>query len=616
LLTVAGVGWLTDSGGPSWLIPILCLSGALTVAGAVWGIIYEKPDGWHALGQILLQLGCVGLVTGLIVGLFLAKDLRWPEGLPLLVSFIFLVLAVIGALLIRAARETWEEAFIPQPLSGGWPAQVLHSIASLLRELSLVSFIACVFLALPPNQGMEPTSWLLSAVALFAAGWLTSRLHTLYIDRRRLDRVVDRWLNTCQRWVRTLANLAVGSINVAVLIGVVASAVKSLLKNAAVASAVKSLLKNGLDVGTAVEGAQKVYGSIVEPRPVGSVPLLVDLFVALGVVVLLETGLSGMLRRLGERNLGTAEDRQTTYELDEGWADDQLVAIQELARAEQRRWAGSLLKVLTLLLPLLSAISLVVAILGLGAAVATATETAAAIIALGGLSLSGTMAFAYWVLRQLSAARQRHDPASGFGDLFYRMAVSVADILDGDESPRYFVFGHDHWADSKLIRERIKRSAEESSKKRRRWYVNSGTWLRGYVEEQRQQEVNENHSTFVQIIPAMGEEEVPRVLRWNDGANQPERIVRREEPKSAGKLLWERWEQPWPRVLIWAILLAASAWVDASQELGLMSGLWPIVWALGWWFLLGFVELLWNWLRSWIEHGEEQRRSAQQQPKQ
>ena len=54
------------------------------------------------------------------------------------------------------------------------------------------------------------------------------------------------------------------------------------------------------------------------------------------------------------------------------------------------------------------------------------------------------------------------------------------------------------------------------------------------------------------------------------------------------------------------ILLAASSWVDASQELGLMSALWPIAWALGWWFLIGFLVLLWDWLRSWKRHAARQ----------
>jgi hypothetical protein len=94
------------------------------------------------------------------------------------------------------------------------------------------------------------------------------------------------------------------------------------------------------------------------------------------------------------------------------------------------------------------------------------------------------------------------------------------------------------------------------------WYVNSGTWLQGYVEEQRMQEAHENHSTFVQIIPGLGVDQAPRVLRWNDGAGQPERVVRREKPRSAGRLLWDRWAAGgWRRTVLALLILVALVWV-------------------------------------------------------
>jgi hypothetical protein len=608
-LVTAGVCWLTlqeDFEWPRWLVSLLCLSGALTLAGTVWGIIWEKSDAGHTLGEVLLQLGCVGLVGGLIADLLIAGG-QWPPSALLLVPVFPLILAVVGGLLICAAGETWEDAFAPRLFRGDeWPAKAIHSSASLLKELSLASFIAFVFFFL---KGMESTQWLLSAGALFVCGWLASYLYTVYVNRWRLDRVVERWLNTCQRRARTVANMAVGLLSTAVLLGLIASVVKNLLKDVE-------------GVETVVCFAGRVDEFIVEPKLVGDVPLLVGLFVALGAVVLFQIGISQFLQKLGDGPLrrwvlafrdksDTRASSEERYVLDGDLVDRQLAAIQELARAEQRRWAGSLLKALTLLLPLLSVFLLVIALGALATTVDAVMGPITTITATLGLTVVSSVA--YWVLRQFSAATHRHDPASGWGDLFYRMAVNIADILDEDQHekghglghPRYFVFGHDHWADSKLIQDSIRKPSQEPSKKQRRWYANSGTWLRGYVEEQRRQEVNDNHSTFVQIIPGLGEDEAPRVLRWNDSANQPERIVRREEPRSAGSLLWDRWEQEWLRVLVWMILLAASSLVFASELPGAMDGLRPIAWAFGWWVLIGFVESLWDWLKRWKRYWQE-----------
>jgi len=88
--------------------------------------------------------------------------------------------------------------------------------------------------------------------------------------------------------------------------------------------------------------------------------------------------------------------------------------------------------------------------------------------------------------------------------------------------------------------------------------------LRGYVAEQHEQEVSENHSTFVQIVTGIEHGAAPCVLRWNDSANQPERIVRRSKALSANELLWTRWSARG-----WRVLLGWSSWVPYYSSAGL-----------------------------------------------
>ncbi len=85
-----------------------------------------------------------------------------------------------------------------------------------------------------------------------------------------------------------------------------------------------------------------------------------------------------------------------------------------------------------------------------------------------------------------------------------------------------------------------------------------------YVAEQHEQEVSENHSTFVEIVAGMEEEAAPPVLRWNDSANQPERIVHRSKALSANELLWTRWSGRG-----WRVLLGWSSWVHYYSLAGL-----------------------------------------------
>jgi hypothetical protein len=361
-----------------------------------------------------------------------------------------------------------------------------------------------------------------------------------------------------------------------------------------VEAAIQFLFPDGGSEGVAsIAGfAEWVHEAMTTAYPFG-MPLLVTLVMAIAVVILFESCVQWLAERWHNRRLrpqASQAERQCAkfggafmrlplaYQRDE---------INELAKAEQRRWLGSLLGMLMLLLPIISLVLLSVAIAGgLAALLGSISPFLEAVEPLKALGVSILFGLGYWMLGQIGAARRHHDPQSGFKDLFYRMATGIASILAATEDwagtgmgrPRYFVFGHDHWADSK----ELPRSGQPARSEDKQWYVNTGTWLRGYVEESRQQEVNENHSTFVQLVPGLDEDQAPRVLRWNDGANQPEQIVRREEPKSATDMIWSRWEGGWVWVLVWASLLTVT-WRLAPP--GLLTGLWPLVWILGLWLV-------------------------------
>jgi hypothetical protein len=601
--------WLTQSERPDWMIPGLGIFSVLTLFGTVLGIPDEKTAPLQSLGELLLQLGGTGLLTGMIADLFLAKPLGWGLGVQLLLPGIPFVLGILGIVMLRRAGEageTWERTFFPKMMSGAWPAVVLHSSASVLRELSLFSFISAVFFFLSSKKGMEVMPWLLASVSLLISGWVVSRFYTAYVERGNPGRVIVRWLTTANDWIRMLATIVVGLLIVTLLISLLAPVVVSSLENVQ-------------DVEGITGFAQKVVDFVTGPSGVADLPLLVLLFVALGGVILVGTWVrAGLQGRIHSRERTTIESttpkKRGMKRMGRGiygWdakkvLEDQLQAIEDLANQEQRRFAKDIFKVFSFFVPILSVIILVVGVIGLGAAIGSVSELINNINPVGGLSISAVMAFLFWLLRQFSASVQRQDPASGFGDLFYRMAANIAAILRDEEdeevrglgSPRYFVFGHDHWADSKLIHEDISNGGEVSSDSKKRWYVNSGTWLRGYVEEQRQQEVSENHSTFVQIIPDIDVDEAPKVLRWNDDANQPEHIVRREEPRSAGKLLWDRWEQQKVRLFAWVVVLLISSLALMQSNPGLMSGLRPFGWALGVWLFVSAYEPLAKLLRG------------------
>jgi hypothetical protein len=593
-LLLLGGGGLFGWAGTTWLVVPLIISGAVAGLGAVWSLGLAGANGRHSLGQILLQLGGVGAIAGLLAALFLGGVLNWTFGDSLLAVAIPSFAAILGGGLIYTAGSEMR-AVAPQLFRRGWPAKTLRSGASLLVELGLLSTGVGAYYLFGPVQTASAVAWLLAAVALFTCSWVGGRLHALYINRRWLNRLIERWLGDLQRRIRTWATVIVALLVVAIFLGPIAWVVREV---------VRLLFEQDDKAKSILHFADQAYDFMTTQQVLG-MPILLFLLLSMGGAILLQTafrwlierGRQGQLHRhvssmplqswtanVYRKGLGSSSVTAPASVVAE-----QLEEIQELARAEQRRWLGSLLGLLTLLLPLIALVLLAIAIVGGAAAFLNAVNPLLAVVEpLKALGVTVLFGFAFWLVRQIGASTQRHDPASGFGDLFYRMAVGIADILDaagagsGLGQPRYFVFGHDHWADSQpLTAHRGQHSGSGQQ-----WYVNSGTWLRGYVEEQRRQEVNENHSTFVQIIPGLSDNEAPRVLRWNDSANQPEHIVRRQEPRSAGELMWDRWEERSLWVLLWGLLLAALWGLAPGAMTRPLS---PIAWAFGLWLFSGIL---------------------------
>jgi predicted TIM-barrel fold metal-dependent hydrolase len=495
------------------------------------------------------------------------------------------VAAAIGVWLIHRTEGVESPLF-----RRTWQARCLRSGASLFLEWGLLATVAGAYYQFCAANSQLAGMWLLAGLLLCVAGWPAYRLHGMYVNRHWLEKQYRGPAERLQRGVRNVTTVLVALFALGLLLPPVAWLV---------ASSVDSLFADGgSEAITGVADFARGLHHDMTSADLFGVPLLVALAIAMAVVILFEGAAYWFAERWSKRQprqmASPAEQQHARLGLDAlywalGYQHDE---INQLAMAERRRWLGGLLGVLMLLLPVVSLVLLAMAFAGgLAALLSPLDPVLKAVEPLKALGLSALFGVGYWLLTQVVAARQRHDPQSGFGDLFYRMATGISSIVEATEGwtsgptmgrPRYFVFGHDHWADSKLLpRSRGFRRSEE-----KQWYVNAGTWLRGYVEESRQQEVNENHSTFVQIIPGLGEDEAPRVLRWNDGANQPEQIVRRKEPQSTIDMFWSRWEGGWVWVLVWASLLAVTLRLTPS---GWMAGLWPLVWTLGLWLASWFL---------------------------
>jgi hypothetical protein len=607
-LLLGGAGWLFGWTWTDRLALPLALSAALVIAGAAWSVRLGREKGQHGLGELLLQVGVVGAVAVSITSLSAGLVLGWSLAVALLIISVCLVAAAAGAWLIWRTRSGERRLF-----RGTWLARCLRSGASLWLELGLLATVAGAYYQFGEADTQLAWAWLRAGLALFVAAWSAYRVHGRYVNQRRPASRSGGLTVSLPRGIRNVCTVLVALLAVGLVLPPLAWVVG--------ASIQILFAGGGSEEVVSVAGFANWLYDAMTSRDVFGMPLLVVLVLAMAAVILVESGAQWLVERWRNRQLRPrtswtprrrARPAPTAMPLA---LTQQRAEIEELARAEQRRWLDSLLGMLTLFLPVVSLVLLAVAIAGgLAALLNFVNPFLKAVEPLKALGISALFGLGYGLLRQLSATRQRHDPRSGFGDLFYRMAGGIAGILAATEDwpgpsglgrPRYFVFGHDHWADSKPLPGRGRAERDKSQQ----WYVNSGTWLRGYIEEQRQQEVNENHSTFVQIIPGLGEDEAPRVLRWNDGANQPEHIVRREEPASTSVMIWDRWEGGWAWVLVWALLLAIT-WRLAPPCW--MTRLWPLVWTLGLWLASWFLVQATRWLvegaGGWL------RKSPQRQP--
>jgi hypothetical protein len=571
--------WENDPKVALAVLAALLVSAAVATIGAARSVRLGREQGRHSLGELTLQLGAVGAVAASIISLSVGSVKQWSSAALISIVAAFLVAAAAGAWLIWKA----EKAVVSE---GGlfrrtWQARCLRSGASLFLELGVLVTLAGAYYQFWENDSTSAGAWLRAGLALFIAGWAAYLLHGLYVNQPRLESQPAGPTLKLRRAIRhtctVLVVLLAGSLVVAPLAWLVNEAIGSLFAGG-----------GPREIQAVATFANTLYGTLTDGRFGAS--LLVVLVMAMAAVFLAEPAAQWLIERWRIRQLRPRASRANREgsgrePLATRWAlAYQRDEIQELAKAEQRRWLGGLLGMLTLFLPVVSLALLLVTLAGsLAALLSLLYPLQVAVEPLKALGVSVLFGLGYWLLRQISAARRRHDPRSSFGDLFYRMATGIASILattkdwpggPGLGQPRYFVFGHDHWADSKPL----PRGRRASRRGRQQWYVNTGTWLRGYVEEQREQEVNENHSTFVQIIPGLGDDEAPRVLRWNDGANQPEPIVRRKEPESTSEMIWTRWEGGWVWALVWALLLALT-WRLAPPEW--MTELWPLVWTLG-----------------------------------
>ena len=92
-------------------------------------------------------------------------------------------------------------------------------------------------------------------------------------------------------------------------------------------------------------------------------------------------------------------------------------------------------------------------------------------------------------------------------DYMLRVGRDIERILGDEYAVRYIVFGHDHKADV----ERLNHS----------WYVNTGTWVQIYEKDGPIE--GREKLTFFRLV--RGELGSPALLRWDDGAGEPTRLV-------------------------------------------------------------------------------------------
>jgi UDP-2,3-diacylglucosamine pyrophosphatase LpxH len=180
------------------------------------------------------------------------------------------------------------------------------------------------------------------------------------------------------------------------------------------------------------------------------------------------------------------QDRESAL-LDPPKMEKQIAALAQRRTARSRwEWIGTLVNglpsLLTVVLVALAGVNVVRGLWGW----ATACLAAAVVV------------------YNLRSVVSRH--VHTFEDFMLRVAHDLEKILDPD-SVRYIVLGHDHQA----ALERLDRA----------WYVNTGTWVQVY--EKNGPIEGREKLTFFRL--AWGYEGTPELLRWDDGAGAPARLL-------------------------------------------------------------------------------------------
>ncbi len=107
----------------------------------------------------------------------------------------------------------------------------------------------------------------------------------------------------------------------------------------------------------------------------------------------------------------------------------------------------------------------------------------------------------------------------------YRAAERVADLLNSKPGTqfgpvRYMIFGHDHMARSWELKELTTRHRPNY----RQWYVNTGSWIPVFSEEDRLERPSTQLTHFCLIPSQITDEpdsDVPQLFRWSEEANEP-----------------------------------------------------------------------------------------------
>ncbi len=167
--------------------------------------------------------------------------------------------------------------------------------------------------------------------------------------------------------------------------------------------------------------------------------------------------------------------------------------VQRRLKAARQDWIGAVVRSLPTVV--------LVALIALMALMAIAAQWLLASVCL--VLIVAVSFVRHWLRRRFS---------TGINDFLLPTARELEQALKPDHAVRYIVMGHDHQANFEQLE--------------RAWYVNTGAWVPVYEKEGpiEWREV----LTFFRLI--WGYEGPPELLRWDDGAGEPARLVLRPGP--------------------------------------------------------------------------------------